>query len=493
VTVETSRGLLAGRATSAGVEFLGIPYAVAARFAPPTRAPAWTGEREATQPGPAAPQPPRAVATFTHGELPATAEDGSLVLNVYTPAVGGRRPVFVWVHGGGFAVGHASASLYHGAALAIAADVVVVTLNYRLGSLGWLSHPELAAADGAPAGNWGLLDQVAALEWVRDNIDRFGGDPGRVTLAGQSAGALCVIDLLVNPGADGLFRRAVLQSPPFGDLAQPGAAAHRWAEALSESAGGVGSFDGALLRSLPAGRIVALHEALLEQEQFRGTRGGALPTIDPATLPRSPLEDPGARAGVDVLIGSTADEGTFFFGSPWRPAPPADAVATVIGHLTGGDPDPVIARYRARAIERGRPDDAVSLLADIATDAVVADPVASWARARSQAGGRVHRYRVDHPGAGPQLRATHTVEVPLLFGTWRDGGPGERLAGQGSGTSEVAAALVETWTSFIHGEAPPWRAVSETPGQIELGVFGGGEPFAVQTELDKRSVVPAHG
>ena len=151
------------------------------------------------------------------------------MLNVFTPALDGARPVLVWLHGGGFAIGHGGASLYHGAALASAADAVVVTLNYRLGSLGWLAHPDLAGSAGGPAGNWGLLDQIAALEWVRENVGGFGGDPARVTVAGQSAGALCATDLLVSPRADGLFTRAILQSPPLGDLAQPMDVAVRWA------------------------------------------------------------------------------------------------------------------------------------------------------------------------------------------------------------------------------------------------------------------------
>lgn len=213
--VETSPGRLAGRASGGALEFLGVPYAVADRFAPPGAAPRWVEVRDATRPGPASPHPAREVCAFTHGELPGTDERDSLVLNVFTPALDGERPVLVWIHEGGFAIGHGGASLYHGAALAGAADAVVVTLNYRLGSLGWLAHPDLATSPGRPAANWGLLDQIATLEWVRDNVTAFGGDPARVTLAGQSAGALCALDLLVSPGAGGLFSRAILQSPPL--------------------------------------------------------------------------------------------------------------------------------------------------------------------------------------------------------------------------------------------------------------------------------------
>lgn len=473
--VEIVAGRLSGRHAGEAIAFEGIPYATALRFAPPGPMQGWKGVREARAPGPAAPQPRRPAATFTHGELPGTDEQ-CLSLNVFAPELSGRRPVFVWLHGGGFAIGHAGASLYSGVRLAADAGAVVVTVNYRLGSLGWLGHPGLAAAPEAPAANWGLLDQIAALEWVKENIAAFGGDPGRVTLAGQSAGALSAMDLLVAPKAAGLFGRAVVQSPPLGDVAQAPAVASRWAEALSAAAGGADEFDAPRLRELDAERIVALHEELLEQPAFRGTRGGALPTVDPGSLPASPVDLPGASPDVEVLIGHTAQEGTFFFRAPWRPSPPADRIPGVIAHLCQTkDPGAVLDRYRERAVAAGAPHDPLSLLVEIATDAMVAEPLARWAAARAVAVGdrsAVHRYRVDHPGAGAELGATHTVEVPLLFGTWRDGGPGERLGGQAPGAGEVSAELVTAWSRFVHGQDPGWPAVAADQSTSEIRVFG---------------------
>jgi para-nitrobenzyl esterase len=468
--VETEAGRIEGRRAGDGFAFEGIPYATAPRFAPPIPVEGWTGTRDATSPGPAAPQPRRPAAAFTHGELPATAEQ-CLSLNVFAPELDGRRPVVVWLHGGGFAVGHAAASLYRGERLAAAADAVVVTVNYRLGSLGWLGHPDLAAESGAPAANWGLLDQIAALRWVQDNIAAFGGDPDEVTLAGQSAGALSTMDLLVAPRAAGLFRRVVLQSPPLSDVAQAPAVAKAWAEALSGAAGGARAFEAAGLRELSADALVALHEQLLEQPVWRGTRGGALPTIDPPSLPASPVARPGASPDVDVLVGHTAHEGTFFFDSPWRPAPPAERVPEIVAHLCPSeDARDVLDRYNGDLVA-------------IATDAMIAEPLARWAAARVEAvGGRstVYRYRVDHPGAGPRLRATHTVEVPLLFGTWQDGGPGERLGGQGSGAAEISREMVRAWSGFVHDGSPGWSPESPVGRGSALGVFGGRTPLAVE-------------
>lgn len=467
-----------------GAAFLGIPYATAPRFAPPGPVAGWDEVRNARQVGAAAPQPARVVAEFAHGPLPPTDEE-CLNLNIYTAGSEEARPVLVWLHGGGFVNGHAGSSLYDGRRLAASADAVVVTVNYRLGSLGWLCHPELAPTAGAPSGNWGLLDQVAALEWVRANIASFGGDPGRVTLAGQSAGALCAMDLLVAPRAAGLFARAILQSPPLGDLAQTLEVAVRWAEALSRRAGGTADLDVRLLRGLATDEVVALHETLLEEPQFRGTRGGALPTIEDGTLPRSPVEVPQASPTVDILIGSSAEEGTFFFKSPGRPAPASDRIPAIVGHLAGSErPMEVIERYRERAAMRRRPNDLLSILVDAATDMIVAEPAARWADARGQAlastGTRVYRYRVDHRGAGPVLGATHTVEVPLVFGTWKDGGPGERLGGQGSGTAAVARAMAEAWGRFLHDGNPGWKPLAGSGSRAELGVFGGKFPLSVE-------------
>lgn len=482
--VATASGDLAGAWRAEVAAFLGVPYALARRWAPPVPPPSWRGVHDASRPKPAAPQPRRPVAAFTHGALPLTGED-CLGLALWTPALSGSRPVLVWLHGGGFTIGHPTASLYEGGALAAAGDVVVVSVGYRLGTLGWLGHPALAACPGAPAANWGLLDQIAALRWVAENIAAFGGDPRRVTLAGQSAGALCAMDLLVAPAAAGLFSRAILQSPPLRDVAQPPDRAWEWARALSHALTGREELDPGALRSLPAERIVAAHEALLDTPSFAGTRGGALPTIDPATLPESPLERPGASPGVDVLIGHTADEGTFFFGSPWRPAPPVERIPAILAHLGAGEPERPPAGLRAE-------DDADPLarLRRAATEQLVAAPAARWAGARaaavSAAAGRVYRYRFDHPGAGPDLRATHTAEVPLLFSTWRDGGPGERLGGQQvspdlAPTAEVAAALQRAWVAFIHGDELPWRPLA--PGEsTEVATFGGRAPFAVDTE-----------
>jgi para-nitrobenzyl esterase len=180
-------------------------------------------------------------------------------------------------------------------------------------------------------------------------------------------------------------------------------------------------------------------------------------------------------AGVPVLIGHTADEATFFFRAGGRTPPPPERLAAVVGHLPGiADAEATIARYR----EDDPAADHDDLLVRIATDAMIAAPAARWAAQRAAAGGRVHRYRVDHPGPDPRLAAIHTVDVPLVFGTYGDGDAGTRLAGDTPRAAAVSAAMQRTWAAFVAGQDPAWDAVAASGAVPELGVFGGeGEAF----------------
>ncbi len=462
LAVETTAGRVSGHADGAVTAFLGIPYAAAPvgawRFAAPQAPVPWTGVRSGDAFGPAAPQPDRPIGVWFHGPTPATDED-CLSLNVWTPGVSGdpARPVIVWIHGGGWALGFSGSPLFAGAPLAVATDAVVVSINYRLGSLGWLNHPALATGPGAPAANWGLQDMVAALSWVRDNAVAFGGDPDRVTVYGQSAGAGSVMALLVSPLADGLFARAIAQSPPAGELVVPAARGHAWAQALSAELGGATEpIDFDALRGAPAGTIVAAHEALLATPEFRGTRGGAMPVVDEATLPIDPRRVPTARPEIPVLIGTTADEATFLFRAAGRNVEPDDdTLRAMVAHLpdVAGDEaaEALIADVRAQG-----EDDNGDILCALATRQLFEAPVTEWAAARAGAGGEVFPYRVEHRGPDPRLRATHTIDISLVFGTF-DSEVGRRVAGDGPDVARVSAAMSGAWRAFVHGEAP-WRA-----------------------------------
>ena len=244
--VETASGRLRGVERDGVRAFLGIPYAAPPvgplRFAAPVPPAAWAGERDAGAFGPAAPQQPDALVTrlglFPEGPQ---AED-CLTLNVWTPAAGGRRAVMVWLHGGAFVGGSAGVPLYDGARLAREGDVVVVTLNYRIGALGFL-------ALGPGRTNLGLRDQVAALAWVRRHAAAFGGDPERVTVFGESAGAGSLCALLAMPRARGLFGRAIVQSGAPAGVLSVAEAGERAAKLLAKL--GLGPDDGPRLAAVP--------------------------------------------------------------------------------------------------------------------------------------------------------------------------------------------------------------------------------------------------
>ncbi|SEF29103.1 para-nitrobenzyl esterase [Amycolatopsis pretoriensis] len=234
--VETSTGRIRGNAGA----FKGIPYATAKRFELPTRPRPWTGVRDALEPGPAAPQPPSRL-EHALGPMPLPQSEDCLSLNVFTPSTTGSRPVLVWIHGGGFSSGSGGQVWYTGTRLAREADVVVVTLNYRLGVLGFLS------AEGIPP-NLGIADQLAALDWVRDNIAAFGGNPAEVTLSGQSAGAQSTLALWSSPRTE--IKRIALQSAPLGMRPstpdEAAVSAGRFTEALKDD-----------IRTVPIDRLLA--------------------------------------------------------------------------------------------------------------------------------------------------------------------------------------------------------------------------------------------
>ena len=298
LVVATAGGAVRGRAAAAGQEFLGIPYAAppvgALRWQPPRPAAPWHGTRAATSYAPHCPQPPGSFGRAS------TSED-CLYLNVFTPAANKARnlPVMVWVHGGSLRTGESDD--YNPAGL-VRDGVVVVTINYRLGALGFLADSALASHPGGPSGNYGLMDQQAALRWVQRNIRGFGGNPGDVTLFGESAGGLSTLAQLVSPGARGLFQRAIVESGTYQLTQQPLAAAESAGKTFAAKAGCV-SNTVACLRRLPVSTILADDDP-----------SGYTPDVDGAVLAQSiktALSD-GQFNRVPVVIGTNHDEYRLF-------------------------------------------------------------------------------------------------------------------------------------------------------------------------------------
>ena len=277
-TAHTTSGDLRGARENGASVFRGVPYAAAPvgelRFAPPQAPPAWQGVRDATCDGTIAPQG-RSRLAHIMGDFERPQSEDCLTLTVWTPALDARkRPVMVWIHGGAYSSGAGSLPWYSGERFAANGDVVFVSVSYRLGALGFLYLP------GVSDGNLGLLDQVAALRFVRDNIAAFGGDPGNVTVVGQSAGAASIAFLMAMPAADGLFRRAIMQSTPFGRMTRTPDDAKRIGLRLLEVLG-VKADEATKLKSVPFHEFVTAQGQVARLEKkFADARAPFWPVID---------------------------------------------------------------------------------------------------------------------------------------------------------------------------------------------------------------------
>ena len=460
-TVRGTAGLVPGISA-----FWGIPYAAAPvatlRFRPPQPPLPWEGAREAAVPGPVAPQlqGPLERAFGGYGEV----DEDCLTVNVWTPGADPeeRRPVLVWVHGGSFTTGTGSIPWYDGSRLAARGDVVVVTFNYRLGALGFLHLGDLGGEAWAGSGNCGLLDQVAALRWVRTNIAAFGGDPEQVTVFGESAGAMSIATLLAMPEAAGLFTRAILQSGA-GTFVQDRATATALAvDVLAEL--GVPQDDLGRLAGVPV-------EAILEAQSVGGGRRSGvglafMPVVDGATLPARPEAalGVGSAAGVPVLVGTTRDE-MRLFSAVAPDAFAAEDEAALVGHVAdipdiGPDAAPVIvAAYRRRWPDLAPTD----LHVVIHTDHAFRRPAQRLATLQAEAGAGAWCYWFTwaSPILGGLLGSYHGLEIPFVFDNLDRPGI-EMLTGGGDHLQPLADRMSEAWLAFARGGDPGWPAYEPT-------------------------------
>jgi len=405
--LSTDRGPLAGKALDSGVRaFLGVPFAAppigALRWRPPAEAPAWTAPRDATAVGPACAQ--RATPTY------ARADEDCLTLNVWTPPGGAAaKPVLAWIPGGGFAEGSGGYRLYDGARLAARVDAVVVTMNYRVGALGFMAHPDLARELGRSASpSYGLLDQRAALTWIQRNIRAFGGDPDNVTIFGESAGAFSVCAHLAMPASRGLFARAIMQS---GACADPLYFGPREAEAQGKQlAQALGCRDMTCLRAKSADAVL---RALPLKRGFilpPGVWWG--PVVDGVELPTLPLHAlrAGAGAKVPLIVGWNRDEGTahtISFPSVTR----QDRDAYVRESFGEAAVAPVAERYTRVGFKQS--------LDSVITEGAFVCESRRAARAHAAHGAPVYVYELTHTLESPPfhaLGATHQVDLWFVFG-----------------------------------------------------------------------------
>jgi para-nitrobenzyl esterase len=476
--VTTGNGRLSGLARPGHVAFLGIPYAKASRFSAPEPASSWSGVREATRIGFAAPQTSHVIAGFAAS---GPQDEDCLNLNVFTPACDhAKRSVMVWIYGGGFTHGAGYEPLYDGGPLAVRGNVVVVTINYRLGALGFLRLPEIGAH-----GNQGLLDQVMALRWVRDNIAGFGGDPAKVTIFGESAGSASVGCLLAMPPARGLFRRAIQQSGV--GRAATADVTDRIADTMLDLLG----LDRARAKEL----LTIAPEKMLQAQNSIGAKLGADvrfgPVVDPATLPGAPSKAiaDGAAKDVDVVIGTNRDE-VKLFAAAMRREPIDDAallkdVRAALPKASEAEAKDLVEVYRASRKVRQLPDDNLDILDAIGSDVRFRIGSVRWAANQRKAGGNAWLYLFTHasPARRGALGSCHALEMPFVFGTL--GAPTQdKFAGTGADVERLSREMMDAWLAFAatgdpaHPSIAPWSQYdAETRPTMIFGTKASGQEY----------------
>ena len=485
--VDTPSGPVRGTSGD-GSWFLGIPYAAPPtgklRYASPIPAPRWSEPLDANG-GPASIQTLGGAAAWLYeGGWPM--DESCLGLNVWSPDVKGKHPVMVWLHGGAWRTGEGNAAGTTGFAL-MQAGVVLVTVNYRLGALGWLAHPALRDPDTGAFANWGLQDQVAALRWVKANIAAFGGDPDNITLFGQSAGGSSTASIAQDPRNAGLLHKAIIESgslhggPGFPDVDTAAAYAEALAKKLDVDVPG--------LRSLPA---LAVHQAELQLARDPAMvrslgRPPVLPVLDGVVLKTWPRD--GTLPAIPLLIGTTRTEAVFWYdlvgpdGQPIHTLTPPKTPAELVSNIrdlaaiyrpeaAAIAPESIVTAYTDAARSRGEPDGVLPVWLAAYTDIVFRLRARSAAVRHAAAGGPTYLYEFQRPLAPPAHGVPHTAEIPFVFGTWSDP---FFAAKTGCDSAELSAAMTQAWVGFARSGSPGdgWvPAAAKTP---VVNVLGGGD------------------
>lgn len=456
--VDAPAGQVSGTTSGTTRVFKGIPYALPPigerRWKPPAPMPRWQGVRRATGFGPACIQPtPKGASVYSPSTPLPTSED-CLSLNIWSAENATKAPVLVWIHGGALLTGSSREDLYDGRRLA-ERGIVVVSINYRLGALGWMAHPGLSAEDPKGlSGNYGLLDQVAALKWVRDNVAAFGGDPGNVTIAGESAGALSVTYLMTAPPARGLFHRAIAQSAYMVTTPE-----------LKRTAYGLPSGEAAgqaVAASLKAPDVAALRSLDAQRLTDGAAAAGFQPwgLVDGTILPEQLVDafDAGRQARVPVLAGF--NQGEIRSLRILAPPAPADAATyeAAIRARYGDLSAAFLQLYPAAAYRE-------SILATT-RDALYGWTSERLARRQAERGQPSYLYLFDHgypamDEAG--LHAFHASELPYMFGTLDRTGPLWPRIPDIRREVALSDAMIGYWASFAATGVPTARGAPAWP------------------------------
>lgn len=451
--VESNDGQVKGERIGAVYSWKGIPYAKPPlgqlRFRAPEPPEKWVGVRDATEFAPAAMQPSRDIMSFL-GDAPNKKNEDCLYLNIWSPkADDKRRPVMVWIHGGSFISGSGSSDIYDGTSFATQGDVVVVTLNYRLGIMGFLHLGEMNGKEYPTSGNCGILDQVAALQWVHDNIEAFGGDPNNVTIFGESAGAMSVGVLLTLPSAKGLFNKAILQSGnPRGVLSSSDAT----------------KVTNEILNSLEIekGELSKLEELPIEQLISASSLSPHLtfgPVIDGVTIVQPPEEllQAGCANDIPILIGTNKEECQLytFFDPIWKRSNKKE-IETLFRQSFGSVWPAISEEFLAK---EGLSEFYYEKLMTIN---LFTFPAIKMVEHQINQGAPLWMYRFDwqSPVFNGGLKACHTMEIPFV---WDTIDKSVNLTGDSPELKKVVNQMHQAWIAFAHNGNPNTKQVPIWP------------------------------
>lgn len=478
---ETTCGKIEGVFRKGLYIFRGIPFAAPPigekRWLPPEPPQPWGGVRQAVEFGSTCPQVPMEISLLNPPEQQPQSED-CLYLNIWTPGLdNARRPVMVWIHGGGFTTGSGSWLIYNGRRLASRGDVVVVTINYRLNVFGFINLKEVTKGKIPATGNEGLLDQVFALQWVRDNISNFGGDPNNVTIFGESAGGMSVGTLLAMPEAKGLFHKAILQSGAAHHVSSIERAV-KVAEMFLDVAG-IKPGEAEKLRSLTTEQLLGTYKELVARA--RDPRSGLVdlplrPVVDGSVLPDMPPRAiaSGSADDVAIMVGTNLDEWKLFalVDAGLAEMDEAKLLRRCQRLIPGTDAAALVEAYRKARARRGQPVTPVDLFTAIQSDRIFRIPAIRLTEAHRGRSRRNYMYLFDwvSPLRDGALGSCHALELGFVFGTLDD---------NFTGSTEEARALSEkmqdAWTSFARSGDPScpslgnWKTYDDRRETMMLG------------------------
>jgi para-nitrobenzyl esterase len=447
--------------------FKGVPYAAPPveefRWLPPQPLTPWQGVRPAKAYGTIGPQ---TVMPFPGmSGKPEPQNEDCLFLNVFSPGLdNARRPVMVWIHGGAFCMGSGSMPIYTTGTLALNGNIVLVTLNYRLGALGFLNLNELTKGMIPSTGNEGLQDQVAALRWVRENIANFGGDPDNITIFGESAGGMSIGCLLNLPEAGGLFHKAIIESA-VGEMARPLDRSVELAEEFLKAVE-IKADDSSALRSLPVNRILKAQQAVARKTG----QGGApfIPVADGQVMPMMPLDSLEAGLGfkVPTLAGSNLEEDKLFalmipkvYGMDEE-----ELRRTASRFVAAKDVTKLIETYRKARSLRGDPASPFELYSALSTEVMFRKTAIRIAEAQRKyaLGGYNYLFCWKSPAAGGKLGACHALEVGFIFGSHE-----ATFSGSGPDADKLSGEMQDAWTAFARTGNPSCKSLGEWPQYCE--------------------------